>query len=51
MQIQTENSETEDTRSHKKSPHARGNFSKCGKLCDQTFYLEGAHLDLSRNKI
>ena len=31
----------DNNKKDKKLPTARGNFSHCGKLCDQGFYLSG----------
>lgn len=47
--MKSENSEVEENIiTHKKSPVSRGNYSKCGKLCDQTFYLESENLDIHK---
>lgn len=36
--MDTEVSEILNKNGNKKSPVARGNYSYCGRLCDQTFY-------------
>lgn len=47
--MKSESSEIDEpTIPQKKSPAGRGNFSKCGKLCDQTFYLESEHVDIHK---